>query len=458
MTRSTKLCSSSTALPAASQRMGLRLIRSSLLGLILLLAGCTTSPMAFNQASDWLSRRTTPSRPLSASPKQLKLGMLLSISGGLAKFGNPMQDTTRLLIETVNSCNGVVGQAVQIFSEDDQSSASVGKAGMTRLAEEDGVGVVIGAIGSEVSNATVDIAVKEQIVQISPASASPVLTERAKKGALKGFWFRTMPPDNLQGDALAQLAKQRGFKTVSILMSDNDYGNGIAQSFETTFKKLGGKIDGRPVRYSPYAGLYGVDIFSAFTGQPDAVLVIADPSIGSDILKIAYDSGLWSGSTKVLLTASMKTDNLARQVGQSINSRYIASGVLGVAPSPGDEAAKTEFRELYKNRFDREPSLYDPNTWDAAAVVVLAAEAAGETTGAAIKTEISKVANSPGIEVSDVCQALSLVREGKDINYQGASGTVDFNKSGDVIGNYDVWTVDYTGKIEVESKVQAGKD
>jgi hypothetical protein len=50
------------------------------------------------------------------------------------------------------------------------------------------------------------------------------------------------------------------------------------------------------------------------------------------------------------------------------------------------------------------------------------------------------------------------VREGKDINYQGVSGPVDFTKSGDVIGSYEVWTIDYTGKIKIDSTIQAGKD
>ena len=70
---------------------------------------------------------------------------------------------------------------------------------------------------------------------------------------------------------------------------------------------------------------------------------------------------------------------------------------------------------------------------------------------------IAKVANSPGVEVGDVCQALSLIRYGKDINYQGASGTVNFTGTGDVVGSYDVWTIDYTGTIKVEATIQAGE-
>jgi ABC-type branched-subunit amino acid transport system substrate-binding protein len=102
------------------------------------------------------------------------------------------------------------------------------------------------------------------------------------------------------------------------------------------------------------------------------------------------------------------------------------------------------------------PQVYDPNSWDAAAVILLAAEAAKANTGAAIQSKISEVANAPGEEVTDVCQALALVREGKDINYQGASGTVDFNAQGDVVGKYDIWTIADDGKLTVKSTVSVG--
>lgn len=432
-------------------------IRKGAISFLTLLTGCSTfptSPVSMQQASRQEASVAAP------SPEQLKLGMLFSLSGSLAKYGNPMQDTVKLLIETVNGCGGIAGQAVQLFSEDDQSNPKTGKSSIKHLIERDRVNAVIGAIGSEVSNATVDIAVKNQVVQISPASASPVLTVRAKKGDFKGFWFRTMPPDTFQGEALARLAVQRGFKSVSILTIDNAYGNSIVQTFETTFKKLGGTITSPPIRYRPDVALYDVDLATPFSNQPDAVLMVAEPTLGSEILKAAYEAGFWSGNTKVLLTSSMKTENLAGRVGQSLNGRYIASGVVGVAPRT-DSPAMNSFRETYKKRFNREPSLYDPNTWDAAAVIVLAAAtthmATNATTRVPLKEVIAKVANSPGVEVGDVCQALSLIRDGKDINYQGASGTVNFTGTGDVVGSYDVWTIDYTGTIKVEATIQAGE-
>jgi branched-chain amino acid transport system substrate-binding protein/neutral amino acid transport system substrate-binding protein len=392
----------------------------------------------------------------SAGAEQLKLGMLLSLSGNLARFGNSMQDTTQLLVETVNGCGGVLKQSVQLFSADDASNVEMGKAGMMSLVETYQVGVVIGAIGSEISNATVNMAVENQVPQISPASASPILTERAKTGAFKGFWFRTMPPDSFQGEALAKVAQQKGFKTVSILALDNDYGSSIVKAFEASFKQQGGTISASS-RFSPFAGLANIDFVTPFDDNPDAVLLVAEPELGGEILRAAYEIGVFSGNTKVLLPVSMKTDRLADQVGQSIDGRYIASNVIGITPQVGSPAL-TPFQEAYKKRFNRNPGLYDVNTWDAAAVAMLAAEAAKSSDGAAIRATIPTVANGSGsgAEVYDICQALTMVREGRDINYEGLSGTVEFNATGDNIASYSTWTIDYTGKIKLESEVQAG--
>lgn len=447
-------------------RIATRFVQGSLGFFLVLLTACSNLPSSIVLPSsiplpDVLNLPISQIKPTASSetpvvePEQLKLGMLLSLSGNLARYGNTMQDTAQLLIETVNGCGGVLKQSVQLFSVDDRSNPDAGKVGMTSLAESHRVGAVIGAIGSEVSNATVDIAVKNQVVQISPASASPVLTERAKTGSFKGFWFRTMPPDSFQGEALAKVAHQQGLKTVSILALDNDYGDSIVQAFETSFKQQGGTISASS-RFSSFGGPYNIDFVTTFGETPDAVLLVAEPESGGTILRTAYEMGFFSGNTKVLLPVSMKTDSLAGQVGQSIDGRYIASSVLGITPKIGSPAS-TPFQEAYKKRFNREPGLYDANTWDAAAVVILAAESAKNAAGAALKTEIPTVANAPGIKVSDVCQALTFVREGKDIDYQGISGTVNFNTTGDSIASYSTWTIDYTGEIKVESDVQAGE-
>jgi branched-chain amino acid transport system substrate-binding protein/neutral amino acid transport system substrate-binding protein len=428
--------------------------QGSSIALLLLLTACGTGTQT-TQSPD-ANQTTTTTNTADGS---LKLGSLLPITGDLAQFGTTMQDTAQLLIETANSCDGALGQPVELVAEDDQTDPAAGASGMTKLAEVDQVAGVIGAAGSAVSSAAVDIAVRNQVVQISPSSTSPEFTERAKQGDFDGFWFRTAPPDTFQGDALAQLAREQGFENVAVLAINNDYGNGLVQSFVSAFTAEGGTVtnEANPTLYAENATTFDSELSAAFNGNPDAVLLVAYPETGSLILKSAYEQGLLDGDTQIMLTDGMKTDQLGELVGQGPDGEYIVSGVIGTAPSAGGPGLDA-FKEVYTSRFNREPNVFDPNTWDAAAVLVLAAEAANGTTGADLRDQIREVANAPGQEVSDICEALALVRDGQAINYEGASGSVDFNDEGDVVGTYDVWTITDEGRLEVQSTIEVGAE
>lgn len=441
-----------------TKRALLRLGQGGAIGLLLLVTACGGTQTSQTSESPASPTDTSTTTSAGGSEGALKLGTLLPITGDLAQYGTTMQDSVNLLIETVNSCEGTLGSPVALVSEDDQTDPAAGASGMTKLAEVDQVAGVVGAAGSAVSSAAVDIAVRNQVVQISPSSTSPEFTDRAEQGEFDGFWFRTAPPDTFQGQALAQLAQEQGLENVAVFAINNDYGNGLVQSFVEAFKAEGGTVvnESNPTLYSENATTFDSELSAAFSGNPDAVMLVAYPETGSLILKSAFEQGLLDGETKILLTDGMKTEELAELVGQGPDGNYIVSGVLGTAPSAGGPGLDG-FKQVYQSKFNREPNVYDPNSWDAAAVMVLAAEAAKANTGAALKDTIPTVANAPGEEVSDVCEALSLVRQSEEINYQGASGNVDFNEQGDVVGAYDVWTIDDEGNLVIENTIEVGQ-
>lgn len=427
--------------------------RGGAIALLLTVAACQTAPETDVDATTDATEDTTEATA-AGDGGPFRLGTLLPLTGDLAQYGQTMQDTATLFVDTVNTCGGVMGQDIELISEDDQTDPAAGSAGMTKLAEVDEVGAVIGAAGSAVSSAAVDIAVRNEVVQISPSSTSPTFTERAAAGDFEGFWARTAPPDTFQGNALAQLAQEQGFESISILSINNDYGNGLIEAFIPAFEELGGTVVNadNPAKYAENATTFDTELQAAFADAPDAVLIVGYLETGSLILKSAYELGLTGGDTQILLTDGMKSDDLAGNVGQTPDGNFIATGVIGTAPSAGGPAID-DFNALYTERFDRDPNVFDPNTWDAAAVLTLAAEAAQSSDGAAIRDALSDVSNAPGEPVSDVCAALELVRAGEDIDYQGASGTVDFNAEGDVVGSYDVWTITDDGSLEVLSVV-----
>lgn len=437
-----------------------RLGRGSAALLLLLTSACgggtnNNATETVSPAPTTASTPTTTSTPLATSSGPLKIGTLLPITGDLAQFGQPMQDSVNLLVKTVNGCGGALGKPVELVSGDDQTEPAAGAAAMTKLAEVDKVAGVVGAAASSVTSAAVDIAVRNKVAIISPASTSPVFTERAKKGDFNGYWARTAPPDSFQGEAIAQLAKEQGIKSIAVFAINNDYGKGLVDSFIPAFEAVGGTIvnKDKPVLYPPDASTFDTEVSAAFKGEPDAVLLVAYPESGSLILKAAYQQGVLGKKTKLLVTDGMRDPKIASLAGKSADDKFIAEGVIGTAPSAEGGPAIETFRTLYKQTYNRDPKVYDPNSWDAAALMILAAEAAKNSTGDGIKSQLANVANAPGEEVSDVCQALTLVREGKDINYQGASGTVDLNPQGDVTGSYDLWTIAPEGDVKVTGNI-----
>ncbi len=395
--------------------------------------------------------------PTGTNGNGLRIGSLLPSTGDLASVGTPIAETVPLVVETVNACGGVNGQPVTLIAADDQSNPAAGAEAMTKLVEIDRVAGVVGSFGSSVSNAAADIATRGQVMLVSPGSTSTLLTERAQRGDFNGYWARTAPPDNYQAQALAQLAKKEGFQRVSTVVINNDYGRSFEQEFTRAFKALGGTVvnEDRPTRYDERATTFTTEAAAAFAGNPDAVVAILYPETGSLLLKSAFEQGL-TQNVAILLTDGVKSESFPEQVGRTPDGKYIIAGAKGTVPG-ADGQALGALQALWRTKKGGELPAFAAQAWDAAALLVLAAEAAKSNTGEGIRSKLRDVANAPGEEVDDVCTALALLREGKEINYQGASGNVDIDENGDVVGVYDIWQVTDDGKLEVIGKVNPEK-
>lgn len=403
-------------------------------------------------------QETTPTQqgtsPATGDTGGLKIGSLLPATGDLSSIGQPMLDAVPLLVDAVNQCGGVNGAPVTLVpNADDQTSPEAGLEAMTRLAEVEKVAGVVGSFASSVSTAAIPVAVRNRVMLISPGSTSPVFTERAKKGEFQGFWARTAPPDTYQAQALARLAGEKGAKTASTIVINNDYGVGFEREFVQAFQKAGGKITNadRPTRYDPKATTFDTEVQAAFSGNPDAVAAVLYAETGSLLLKTAFEQGLSKG-VQILLTDGVYSPDFPEQVGKTADGRFILAGAMGTVPG-ADGKALEALTKLWQEKKNRPVSAYVPHSWDAAALLVLAAQAAKSNTGEGISSRIREVANAPGTEVTDVCEALKLLQAGQEINYQGASGNVDIDDNGDVVGSYDVWQVGEDGKTNVVGKV-----
>ncbi|WP_310410458.1 ABC transporter substrate-binding protein [Chamaesiphon sp. OTE_8_metabat_110] len=388
----------------------------------------------------------------SDSSQGLKIGSLLSNTGDLASIAQPLPNAIKMAVDTVNGCGGINGAPVTLVSEDDQSDPSAGTAAMTKLSEVDRVAGVVGAFGSGISTAAADVAVRNKVMIVSPGSTSPIFTTRAKEGKYSGYWARTAPPDTYQAQAMAQLAIKRGFKTVATIAINNDYGVGFEKEFVTAFKKLGGTVtnEANPTRYDAKGTTFSSEVKAAFTGKPQAIAALVYPDTGSILLKDAYEQGLSKGVT-IMLPDGAYSPKFPDQVGKDKDNKFILAGAIGTVPGAHGKALE-DFNKKW-TATGKPLTAYLQHSWDAAALIMLAAQSAKTNTGEGIASKIREVAGGSGQEVSDLCEAITLLKAGKKINYQGASGNVDLDAQGDVVGTYDIWQVQPDGTLKTIDQV-----
>ncbi len=397
---------------------------------------------------------TTNGSPTSStdSGKGLKIGSLLSNTGDTASIAQPLPAAIKMAVDTVNGCGGVNGEQVTLISEDDQSEPSAGATAMIKLTSIDKVAGVVGSFGSSISTVAADIATKNKVMLVSPGSTSPAFTDRAKKGVYQGYWARTAPPDTYQAQAMAQLAIKKGFKRVATIAINNDYGVGFEAQFVAAFKKLGGTVvnEAKPTRYDAKGASFDSEVKEALKDKPQALAAIVYPESGSILLKDAYTQGLSKGVT-IMLPDGAYSPKFPEQVGKTADGKFILDGAIGTVPGAHGKAL-ADFNQKW-TATGKPLTAYLQHSWDAAALLMLAAQAAKTNTGEGIQSKIHEVAAGPGEEVSDLCQAMTMLKAGKKINYQGASGNVDLDAQGDVVGTYDIWQVQPDGTLKTIDQV-----
>ncbi len=375
--------------------------------------------------------------PKAAEAPPLKIGQLNTFTGDLSYFGVEHRKASALAVDHINLAGGVLGSAVTIVARDTQTNPLVGVDAARALVDIDKVAAIVGALSSGVSIAvTESVTAPNNILQISAASTSPAITGLADND----FLFRTTVSDAAQGVVLARLALELGYNTASALYINNAYGEGLAEQFKTTFEKEGGTVQ----ELVPHEGVqptYASELTKATAGSPDVLVVVSYPISAETYLREAMEGGYIS---TFLFVDGTKSAAMNETVGWDK-----LEGTYGTAPGVEVTAEGQAFREDYVSAFAVElpPEPYIDTTYDAVVLIALAAEKAGTTTdSAAIRDALRDIANPPGEivgpGVDSIKRALYLIQEGKDINYEGAGGSQDFDANGDVFTTIEIWKIE----------------
>ena len=371
---------------------------------------------------------------ISAVPAaDIKVGTLMAQTGPLKEYGPPIKDGAVLAGKQM----AAAGFEIEWFHEDSETAPVPATSAANKLVNVNKVVAIVGALSSGVTLAVAEsVTLPNNVILISPASTNPLMTVLpADKG--KDFLFRTCPSDALQGVVAGKLAASYN-KTVSILYVNNAYGQGLSEVFTESFAKFGGKVLASVPHDEKASESYTAELKKALAGNPDRLLVYSYPEHAKVYLKEAVEFYKYG---RFLFCDGTKSEDLVKVLGAKR-----LEGQKGTAPGTVGGQAFKKFNEFYKAEFGRlPPKPFITNAYDGTAITGLAAYAAKvkglPLTSKNIRDHMRVVANPPGEVVipGEFEKAFGLLKAGKAINYEGAAGSVDFDKHGDVVTPIEIW-------------------
>jgi len=366
---------------------------------------------------------------LAAAPalaqEEIKLGVILGFTGPIESLTPSMAAGAELAMAEVTESGALLGGAsvVPVRADSTCVDSAAATSAAERLITAEGIRGIVGADCSGVTNAILsNVAVANGIVMVSPSATSPALSSAPDDG----LFFRTAPSDARQGVVMTEVLLELGIDEVAVTYTNNDYGKGLADAFQSAFEEAGGTVtisaaheDGK-ADYSAEVGA-----LAAAGGQRLVVAGYVDQG-GSGIVQAALDTGAFDtfhfpdGMISAALTENFGTD---------------IDGSTGQHPGT-DSPGVARFAEMVGDAFDP-TSPFTPESYDAAALILLAMQAAGSSDPADYKGRIMDVANAPGEQIfpGDLAKALEIIANGGEVDYVGASA-VELIGGGESAGNY----------------------
>lgn len=347
------------------------------------------------------------------SDSPLIIGSMLPETGSLAFLGPPEFAGVDLAVNEINDAGGVLGQPVQHLRGDsgDTSTDIAQQTVDSHLAA--GVGAIVGAASSGVSFTVIDKITGAGVVHFSPANTSPDFTTYDDNG----LYFRSAPSDTFQGAVLGQLMGTDGGTNAVILNLDDAYGNGLAKYAAAAFPGTS-----KVITYNPQASDFAAEVGQAKAAKPDAIAVIGFAET-TKVVQEMIKQGIGPDKVKLYLVDGNYSNTAFKDL-----PKDIMKGVKATLPGA---AAPEEFQARL---LEVDPSLtdfsYAAESYDAVMLIALAAQQGGATDGRTIADNLQSV-SSGGEKCSTWADCKALLDEGADIDYDGVSGPIEFDSTGD---------------------------
>jgi len=359
-----------------------------------------------------------------AMAEDIKLGVFLGLTGPIESLvANMAPAAEQAIAEVSDSGKFMDGTKVEAVRADTTcTDSAAATAAMERLITSDGVVGIIGGDCSGVTTAALtNVALPNGMVMISPSATSPALSTIEDNE----LFFRTAPSDARQGVVMSEIIMDKGHKSIAMTYTNNDYGKGLADAFQAAFEENGGTVTISAAHEDGKAD-YAAEVGALASAGGD-VLVVAGylDQGGKGIIQASLDTGAFD---TFVLPDGMVGDALPEAIGSDLD------GSFGQAPGTDSEGAG-KLGELAEGYDATSP--FAAESYDAAALILLAMQASESTDPEEYKSKVMDVANAPGEPIlpGELAKALEILAEGGDIDYVGASN-VELIGAGESAGNY----------------------
>lgn len=374
----------------------------------------------------------------AAVAEDVKFGFLVGFSGDMAPWAGALNNGAILAVEEINAAGGINGNTLVLVPEDNVSTAAGGVRGAQKLINVDKVSAIIGPESDPIM----------AILTLAKDSKTPVISTSAgtegldNAGGTGNYIYRTNASDSFLGVVHAKLILDEvGQKEIIVVTENLEGTQSAANTFIRNYEKMGGKIV-KKVVLAPGQSSYLNEIGEVADANPEGMIFLATgQTAGVNFVKQAYQRG---HDWKYWVTSDLQNQDFVDAAGAEI-----VQGATNPVSSQAEGAESWErFSKAYEARFGEAPQsgFYQAETYDAVILAALAAAAAAANTGEAIDGELVSVSRD-GERVISFADGVKALGEGKDIDYDGASGPVNFTPTGNVtIPATRILVVDENGK------------
>ena len=353
----------------------------------------------------------------SNSDLTLKIGSILPQTGSLAVLGPPEFAGVDAAVADINAAKAGITVTNTPKDSGDTKTNIATQSASALLA--DGVSAIIGAASSSVSLSFIDQVTKAKVVQFSPANTSPTFSTYKDDG----YFFRTAPSDVLQGRVLGQKIIKDGAINVSILYQNDSYGQGLNDNIKKAIED-GGSSVGQDVAFDPAATSFASEVTSVLSTNPDALVVISFDqlkAIAPELKKNNFDFSKFYG-----------TDGNYGVITPDYTDVDISGAQF---TNPGVKATdefQAKLQAIVQKQGGKPLTVfsYGPEAYDATVLLALAALQGKKTDGTTLRDNLQSVSET-GTKCTTFAECAKLVKAGTDINYDGLSGPITFDKNGD---------------------------